>query len=69
MLVLTRRPGEIIRLYTSDGVIEVYLNECNQNRARIGFIAPDNVDIIRVTIVFHKQFLYESILHIKMIII
>lgn len=50
MLVLTRRPGEIIRLYTSDGVIEIYLNDCNQNQARIGFVAPDNVDIVRAEV-------------------
>lgn len=47
MLVLTRRPGEMVRLYTSDGVIEIYLNDCNQYQARIGFIAPDNVNIVR----------------------
>ena len=37
----------MVRLYTSDGVIEIYLNDCNQNQARIGFVAPDDVDIVR----------------------
>jgi carbon storage regulator len=50
MLVLTRRPGEMIRLYTSDGVIEIYLNDCNQNQAKIGFVAPDEVEIIRAEV-------------------
>ena len=47
MFVLTRRPGEVIKLYTSDGIIEIYLNDCNQNQAKIGFIAPDDVEIVR----------------------
>lgn len=47
MLILTRRPGEMIRLYTSDGVIEVYLHDCNTNQAKLGFVAPANVKIMR----------------------
>ncbi len=47
MLVLTRRPGEMVRLYTSDGVIEIYLNDCNHHHAKIGFVAPGRVDIVR----------------------
>lgn len=47
MFVLTRRPGEVIKLYTSDGIIEIHLNDCNQNQAKIGFVAPDDVEIVR----------------------
>lgn len=47
MLVLTRRPNQVIHIHTSDGVIEVHLNECNTNQARLGFVAPAKVKIIR----------------------
>lgn len=47
MLVLTRRPNQVIHIHTSDGLIEVHLNDCNTNQARLGFVAPANVTIIR----------------------
>jgi carbon storage regulator CsrA len=47
MLVLTRRPDQAIHIHTSDGLIEVHLNDCNSNQARLGFVAPANVKIIR----------------------
>lgn len=50
MLVLTRRLGEIVRLHTSDGVIEIRLNDCNDHQARLGFTAPQCVKILRAEI-------------------
>lgn len=47
MLVLTRRPNQVIHIHTSDGLIEVHLNDCNTNQARLGFVAPANVKIMR----------------------
>lgn len=46
MLVLTRRTNQLTNIHTSDGVIEVHLIECN-HQARLGFVAPDNVTIMR----------------------
>jgi carbon storage regulator len=46
MLVLTRRTNQVINIHTSDGVIEVHLIECN-HQVRLGFVAPDNVTIMR----------------------
>lgn len=47
MLVLTRRPNQVIHIHTSDGLIEVHLNDCNSNQARLGFVAPASVKIMR----------------------
>lgn len=47
MLVLTRRPGEVIHIHTSDGVITVRLTECDNYKARLGFEAPSSVTILR----------------------
>lgn len=46
MLILTRRTNQVINIHTSDGVIQVHLIECN-HQARLGFVAPDNVTIMR----------------------
>lgn len=50
MLVLTRRLGEIVRVYTSDGVIEIRLNDSNDHQARLGFTVPQCVTILRAEI-------------------
>jgi carbon storage regulator CsrA len=47
MLVLTRRPNQVIHIHTSDGLIEVHLNDCNTYQARLGIVAPTNVKILR----------------------
>ncbi len=47
MLDLTRRPNESIRLYTSDGVIEITVNKIKGQQVRIGFDAPRSVSIVR----------------------
>lgn len=48
MLVLTRRTGESLILYTSDGPIEVRLCQVSgRDRAKIGVLAPKNVQISR----------------------
>jgi carbon storage regulator len=46
MLILTRRTNQVVNIHTSDGVIEVHLLECG-HQARLGFVAPDNVTIMR----------------------
>lgn len=47
MLVLSRRPNQVIHIHTSDGLIGVHLNDCNSNQARLGFVAPAKVKIMR----------------------
>lgn len=47
MLDLTRRPEESIRLYTSDGVIEITVNKIKGQQVRIGIEAPRKVNIVR----------------------
>jgi sRNA-binding carbon storage regulator CsrA len=47
MLVLARRPNQVIHIYTSDGLIEVHLNDCNTYQARLGFVAPPSIKIMR----------------------
>ncbi len=45
--MLTRRKFETIKLYTSDGEIEIAITKIEGNKARIGITAPDEVDIER----------------------
>lgn len=47
MLELTRRPDESLRLYTSDGVIEITVHKIKGQQVRIGIDAPRNVNIVR----------------------
>lgn len=47
MLSTTLRPDESIRLYTSEGVVEIYLSKIKGNQARIGIDAPKSIKIIR----------------------
>lgn len=49
MLTVTRKKDEVIRLYTSDGVIEVVVRGFDKGfaQARIGVIAPNTVNIVR----------------------
>ena len=47
MLGLTRKPGEFVTLYTSDGPIRIYVKEIKGLQVRIGFDAPDDVEIVR----------------------
>lgn len=47
MLVLSRRPNQVVHIHTSDGIIEVHLNDCNESQARLGFVAPASVKIMR----------------------
>jgi carbon storage regulator len=52
MLVLTRKPGQRIRIGDE---IEVTLLEVSGDRLRLGFLAPPEVSI-------HRQEVYERIL-------
>lgn len=46
-LALTRKEGELIRLTTSDGPIEVIVETAVGNRAKLVFVAPTSVRIMR----------------------
>lgn len=50
MLILSRRPGEVVHLHTSDGIIKIQLYDCNDRLARLGFAAPQRVTIMRAEI-------------------
>jgi len=52
MLILTRRPGEIIRI-GDDILVEVL--SINSNQVRIGIDAPKNISV-------HREEVYERIL-------
>jgi len=48
MLVLSRKRGEEIKLYLPSGEeVSIVLVSHNDNKARIGLIAPASVDIVR----------------------
>lgn len=50
MLGLSRRKGQEIRLYTSDGVITLKQLLIKPNVSRLGIDAPANVRIIRAEV-------------------
>ncbi len=47
MLKLTRREGESITLFTSDGPIEVWVSSIEGRQTRVGIDAPQSVNIVR----------------------
>ena len=53
MLVLTRRPGEVVNLYTKDGiklrvaVLKVHKDPFDAPTVRLGFDAPKDISIVR----------------------
>lgn len=47
MLVLSRNPQQSILIHTSDGIIEVLINQVKGAQVRLGIIAPDDVLIMR----------------------
>ncbi len=48
MLILSRRPGEAVFIECPDGtVISVSVTMVDRNKVRLGFSAPDNVNIRR----------------------
>lgn len=57
MLSLTRNVNESIILNTSDGPIEVIIRQINGKQARVGIIAPQQVNIARKEIAnpHHKR--------------
>lgn len=46
-MFLTRCPGEVIPIHTSDGLITVRLNDCDHYQARLGFEVPSSITILR----------------------
>ena len=55
MLVLTRREGESVILETSDGQIEVTIEQNRGQAIRLGFKAPKAVNILRKEVVERKR--------------
>lgn len=51
MLMLGRKNGQKVLLWTSDGLIEVMFKEFASGNAYIGFEAPKTVDIAREELV------------------
>lgn len=54
MLVLSRKPNEVLTLETSDGLITVTVTELLANRVKLGVEAPRNVSI-------HRKEVYDAI--------
>jgi carbon storage regulator CsrA len=55
MLVLTRKPGEIVDMLLPDGtVIQVIICDAEGSRVRLGIAAPGNVRIVRREINPHE---------------
>lgn len=46
-LTLTRRPEQTIKLFTTDGVIEIKITKVIDNKAKIRISAPAHVKILR----------------------
>ena len=47
MLFLTRKAGEILNIYTTDGLIQVHVKSFRNGQVRIGVDAPMTVQIMR----------------------
>ncbi len=47
MLFLTRKEGQILNVYTTDGVIKIQVKSFRNGQVRIGFDAPITVQIMR----------------------
>jgi len=49
MLILGRKPEQVVNLYTSDGLIKVVIHSVDPDTGyvRLGFEAPESVDILR----------------------
>jgi carbon storage regulator len=47
MLVLSRNPKEAILIHTSDGIIEVSINQVKGAQVRFGIDAPDDILVMR----------------------
>lgn len=47
MLFLTRKEGEILNVYTTDGIIQIHVKSFRNGQVRIGVDAPMNVHIMR----------------------
>lgn len=54
MLVLSRKPGEVLIIEGRDGPIQVVVVELLANRVKLGVDAPQHVAI-------HRQEIYEAI--------
>ncbi|MES2822459.1 MAG: carbon storage regulator [Pseudomonadota bacterium] len=54
MLKLTRNISQSVFLHTSDGVIEVTICSVDGCQVRLGFDAPQSVNIVRSEIAVHS---------------
>jgi sRNA-binding carbon storage regulator CsrA len=50
MLSLTRRPGESLNLYTSDGLVKIFFDYHSSGQVRVRIDAPRAVSIVRAEI-------------------
>ena len=46
MSFLLRCINQAIHIHTSDGVIEIHLNDCNDNHASLGLVAPQSAAML-----------------------
>jgi carbon storage regulator len=56
MLVLSRNPQEAILIHTSDGIIEVSINQIKGTQVKLGIVAPDDVLVMRKEIDESKNY-------------
>ena len=47
MLVLSRHPQQTVQIHTSDGLIEISINQIKGRRVQLGITAPEEVLILR----------------------
>lgn len=50
MLLLTRKHGEILNVYTTDGIIKLHIKSFRNGQVKIGVDAPITVQIMRAEI-------------------
>ena len=52
MLILARNEGQVINLHTLEGLVKIKVTEVDRQtgKVRLGFEAPDSIDIIRAEI-------------------
>lgn len=55
MLSLSRRPGESITIYGSDGETTIVIVDVGRGRCRLGIDAPQKIKIVRTELPAEKQ--------------
>lgn len=47
MLAMTRKPQDVVAIYTSDGPIYIEIKRIKGQQVSLAFDAPDDVEIVR----------------------